>query len=70
MVGDREYLYTRLIAILRDAFIKTKDFNFCSLRMEIVMAVHDNKVSVDKIGKISLCFYFCFFKLKIILVNC
>uniref|UniRef100_A0A914ZVJ2 Negative elongation factor B n=3 Tax=Parascaris univalens TaxID=6257 RepID=A0A914ZVJ2_PARUN len=53
MVGDRESLYERLIDVIRERFIKTADVNYCSLRMELIMAAHD--ANLDSIIKIDLC---------------
>lgn len=53
MVGDRESLYERLIDVIRERFIKTADVNYCSLRMELIMAAHD--ANLDSIIKMDVC---------------
>lgn len=57
MVGDRESLYERLIDVIRERFIKTADVNYCSLRMELIMAAHDaNLDSIIKMGSFAICY--------------
>ncbi|KHN85130.1 Negative elongation factor B [Toxocara canis] len=53
MVGERDSLYERLIDVVRERFIKTGDVNYCSLRMELIMAAHD--ANVDSIIKMDTC---------------
>lgn len=54
MIGEYEILYKHLIEIIEERFIKTKNAHLCSLRMELLMAIHD--VNVDYAMKIGLIF--------------
>lgn len=44
MVGERESLYTRITEVIRERYVKTCDALYCSLRLELLMAVHDFNV--------------------------
>ncbi|CAJ0962022.1 unnamed protein product, partial [Mesorhabditis belari] len=50
MIGNHDLLYEKVISIIRNRYAETADVNFCSLRMELLMAAHDmNNESATKI---------------------
>lgn len=51
MVGEYEMLYTHLVSLIRKRFLESDNVFLCSLRMEILMAMHE--VNVDYIVKIG-----------------
>ncbi|KAI1720565.1 cofactor of BRCA1 (COBRA1) domain-containing protein [Ditylenchus destructor] len=53
MVGERESLYTRITEVIRERYVKTGDALYCSLRLELLMAVHD--FNVDYAVKFDAC---------------
>uniref|UniRef100_A0A0N5A9J0 Cofactor of BRCA1 n=1 Tax=Syphacia muris TaxID=451379 RepID=A0A0N5A9J0_9BILA len=53
IVGDLDVLYERLLRLIRKKFLESGDPNYCSLRMELIMAAHDN--NVDSIVKRDSC---------------
>ncbi|KAF7633264.1 hypothetical protein Mgra_00007365 [Meloidogyne graminicola] len=53
MIGLREQLYTRLVETLRERFISTENFYYCSLRFDLLMALRD--VNMEFCGKVDVC---------------
>jgi hypothetical protein len=52
MIGGHEKLYQKLVNILRDRFIETECSHYCSIRLELLMAIHD--VNLDYATKIGM----------------
>ncbi len=52
MLGEYQTLYDKLLQCIRKEFLETKSVHFCTLRFEVLMALHDADVKplVD-IGK-------------------
>jgi hypothetical protein len=60
MIGTQERLYQKLINILRERFIETECPHYCSLRLELLMHIHDLNVDyASKIGKVTHDFSWC-----------
>lgn len=41
MIGESEKLYLTVLSMLRTGFIKTKNVGYCSMRMDLLMTLHD-----------------------------
>lgn len=67
MIGEFEILYKHLINIIQERFIKTKNAHLCSLRMELLMSIHD--INVDYAMKIGI-FILLKFYLRFFLDSC
>lgn len=63
MIGKNVRLYDMVLQFLRTLFMKTKNVHYCSLRAEILMALHDLEVSdicaVDPCYKFTWCLDAC-----------
>ena len=63
MVGDNVRLYETIVQFLRTLFLKTKNVHYCSLRAELLMALHDKDVqditTMDQAHKFIWCLDAC-----------
>lgn len=63
MVGDNVRLYETIMQFLRTLFLKTKNVHYCSLRAELLMALHDKDVqditTMDQTHKFVWCLDAC-----------
>ncbi|XP_039248129.2 negative elongation factor B-like [Styela clava] len=63
MIGKNVRLYDMVLQFLRTLFMKTKNVHYCSLRAEILMALHDLEISdicsVDPCYKFTWCLDAC-----------
>lgn len=63
MIGKNVRLYDMVLQFLRTLFIKTENVHYCSLRAEILMALHDLEInevcSVDPCYKFTWCLDAC-----------
>jgi len=46
MIGDNVKLYDMVLQFLRTLFLRTKNVHYCSLRAELLMALHDLEIQV------------------------
>ncbi|KAI6186867.1 hypothetical protein M3Y98_00179900 [Aphelenchoides besseyi] len=53
MIGLHEKLYRRLADLIRERFVNTGNVHYCSLRLEIIMTIHD--VNVDYVVELDPC---------------
>jgi negative elongation factor B len=44
-VGDKILLYDLVLQFLRTLYLRTRYMHYCTLRAEVLMALHDTKVS-------------------------
>lgn len=62
-VGDQVMLYETIVQFLRTLFLKTKNVHYCSLRVEFLMALHDEDVhditNMDQAHKFTWCLDAC-----------
>lgn len=63
MVGDNVLLYDTIVQFLRTLFLKTKNVHYCTLRVELLMALHDKDVqeitTMDQTHKFVWCLDAC-----------
>lgn len=63
MVGDNIRLYETIVQFLRTLFVKTQTDHYCSLRVELLMALHDKDVhditTMDQAHKFVWCLDAC-----------
>lgn len=63
MIGSSVQLYNTLLQFLRTLFIRTAVSHYCTLRADLLMCLHDNKVSVicdsDQCHKFAWCLDAC-----------
>ncbi|XP_032673855.1 negative elongation factor B [Odontomachus brunneus] len=63
MIGHSVKLYDMVLQFLRTLFLRTKNINYCTLRAELLMALHDLEVqeiiSVDPCHKFTWCLDAC-----------
>ncbi|OXA60005.1 negative elongation factor B [Folsomia candida] len=63
MIGNNVKLYDMVLQFLRTLFVRTKNVHYCSLRAELLMALHDAEVqevmSVDPCHKFTWCMDAC-----------
>ena len=63
MIGSSVQLYTILLQFLRTLFIRTGVSHYCTLRADLLMCLHDNKISVicdsDPCHKFAWCLDAC-----------
>jgi len=63
MIGNSVQLYTILLQFLRTLFIRTEVSHYCTLRADLLMCLHDNKISVicdsDPCHKFAWCLDAC-----------
>lgn len=63
MVGDNVRLYETIVQFLRTLFVKTKNVHYCSMRTELLMALHDKDVqditTMDQTHKFVWCLDAC-----------
>ncbi|KAG9508898.1 Negative elongation factor B, partial [Fragariocoptes setiger] len=63
MVGDNVMLYDTIVQFLRTLFLKTKNIHYCTLRVELLMALHDKEVqeitTMDQTHKFVWCLDAC-----------
>lgn len=63
MVGDNIRLYETIIQFLRSLFLRTKNVHYCSLRVDLLMALHDKDVqditTMDQAHKFVWCLDAC-----------
>lgn len=63
MVGNHVMLYETIVQFLRTLFLKTKNVHYCSLRVELLMALHDKDVTditnMDQAHKFIWCLDAC-----------
>lgn len=46
MIGHSVKLYDMVLQFLRTLFLRTKNINYCTLRAELLMALHDLEVNM------------------------
>lgn len=46
MIGHSVKLYDMVLQFLRTLFLRTKNINYCTLRAELLMALHDLEVKI------------------------
>lgn len=63
MIGQSVKLYDMVLQFLRTLFLRTKNIHYCTLRAELLMALHDLEVqdiiSVDPCHKFTWCLDAC-----------
>lgn len=63
MIGNSVKLYDMVLQFLRTLFLRTKNVHYCTLRAELLMALHDLEVqdiiSVDPCHKFTWCLDAC-----------
>ncbi|KAK4294919.1 hypothetical protein Pmani_032489 [Petrolisthes manimaculis] len=63
MIGRNVKLYDMVLQFLRTLFLRTRFIHYCSLRAELLMALHDNEVhdiiAVDPCHKFTWCLDAC-----------
>jgi len=63
MIGSSVQLYTILLQFLRTLFIRTAVSHYCTLRADLLMCLHDNKISIicdsDPCHKFAWCLDAC-----------
>jgi negative elongation factor B len=63
MVGKNVMLYDTIITFLRTLFLRTKNVHYCTLRVELLMALHDAEVkeitTMDSCHKFAWCLDAC-----------
>lgn len=63
MIGTNVKLYDMVLQFLRTLFLRTRNVHYCTLRAELLMALHDNEVheicSVDPCHKFTWCLDAC-----------
>lgn len=47
MIGHSVKLYDMVLQFLRTLFLRTKNIHYCTLRAELLMALHDLEVKAD-----------------------
>lgn len=47
MIGSNLKLYDMVLQFLRTLFLRTKNVHYCSLRAELLMALHDLEANVS-----------------------
>lgn len=64
MIGSSVKLYDMVLQFLRTLFLRTHNVHYCTLRAELLMALHDLEVQVS-----SFLFIICFNVLSLILMS-
>lgn len=63
MIGKNVLLYDTILSFLRTLFLRTKNVHYCTLRVELLMALHDAEVSditqMDPCHKFAWCLDAC-----------
>jgi len=63
MIGRNVRLYDMVLQFLRTLFMRTRNVHYCTLRAELLMALHDSEVqeisSVDPCHKFTWCLDAC-----------
>ena len=63
MIGKNVLLYDTILSFLRTLFLRTKNVHYCTLRVELLMALHDAEVSditqMDPCHKFTWCLDAC-----------
>ena len=63
MIGTNVKLYDMTLQFLRTLFLRTRNVHYCTLRSELLMALHDREVqdviSVDPCHKFTWCLDAC-----------
>ena len=63
MIGHNVRLYDMVLQFLRTLFLRTRNVHYCTLRAELLMALHDNEVqeitNVDPCHKFTWCVDAC-----------
>ena len=63
MIGNNVKLYDMTLQFLRTLFLRTRNVHYCTLRAELLMALHDLEVqdiiSVDPCHKFTWCLDAC-----------
>jgi negative elongation factor B len=63
MIGNSDKLYDMTLQFLRTLFLRTRNVHYCTLRAELLMALHDLEVqdiiSVDPCHKFTWCLDAC-----------
>ncbi len=63
MVGKNIKLYDMVLQFLRTLYLRTRNIHYCTLRAELLMALHDNEtteiVSIDPCHKFTWCLDAC-----------
>lgn len=49
MIGHSVKLYDMVLQFLRTLFLRTKNIHYCTLRAELLMALHDLEVNIFNI---------------------
>lgn len=57
MIGHSVKLYDMVLQFLRTLFLRTKNIHYCTLRAELLMALHDLEVNVLYLLYILLLFF-------------
>jgi len=47
MIGHSVKLYDMVLQFLRTLFLRTKNIHYCTLRAELLMALHDLEVNIQ-----------------------
>jgi hypothetical protein len=58
MIGTSVKLYDMVLQFLRTLFLRTRNIHYCTLRAELLMALHDLEVQVITIS-VEIYFIFC-----------
>lgn len=64
MIGHSVKLYDMVLQFLRTLFLRTKNIHYCTLRAELLMALHDLEVGIYHIGS-----YITLHEINIILIK-
>lgn len=63
MIGKNVLLYDTILSFLRTLFLRTKNVHYCTMRVELLMALHDAEVSditqMDPCHKFAWCLDAC-----------
>lgn len=63
LIGDNVKLYDTFLQFLRTLFCRTRNVHYCTLRTEVLMAIHDSEINsiitVDPCHKFTWCFDAC-----------
>lgn len=54
MIGHSVKLYDMVLQFLRTLFLRTKNIHYCTLRAELLMALHDLEVNISSLTSLFL----------------
>jgi len=58
MIGHSVKLYDMVLQFLRTLFLRTKNIHYCTLRAELLMALHDLEVGAYNIYIYSVSYFY------------